>query len=133
LEEVKKQAFRLEVEAEEQHYHWLLANVYRLQSQLALVELNAQSAIKLLEKTQKIADEINNEILKKTIKEDQEKLDKQLGMLNDLQKQKAPINETIKLVSLESTVKNIKQETVLEDRDESGQIIEYRKLFTLKI
>ncbi|NHJ48140.1 MAG: hypothetical protein FK733_10160 [Asgard group archaeon] len=133
LEEVKKQAIRLEVEAEEQHYHWLLANVYRLQSQLALVELNAQSALKLLEKAQKIADEINNEILKKAIKEDQEKIDKQLGMLNDLQKQKAPINETIKLVSLESTVKNIKQETVLEDRDESGQIIEYRKLFALKI
>ena len=57
-----------------------------------------------------------------------------MGMWNKLQERKAPLSETVKLISLESTVKNIKQETVLEEHDEeTGKIIEYRKLFALKI
>jgi hypothetical protein len=134
LSETKKQAIRLEVESEEQKLQWLLANVYRLQSQLALIELDAQKAIELLQKAQTIAEEINVELLKKEIRIDQEKIEKQMGMWNKLQEQKAPISETVKFVSLESTAKNIKQETVLEERDEeTGKIIEYRKLFALKI
>lgn len=134
LEKVKKQAIRLEVEAEEQQQRWLLANVYRLQSQIALIELDAEKAVKLLEKAQNIAEEIDIEILRKEISEDQEKIQKQMGMWNKLQERKAPLSETVKLISLESTVKNIKQETVLEEHDEeTGKIIEYRKLFALKI
>jgi len=134
LTEVKKQAIRLEVEAEEQQLRWLLANVYRLQSQIALVELDAEKAIELLEKAQVIAEEINVELLKKELKEDQEKIEQQLNMLQKLQEQKAPLSETVKLVSLENSLKSIKQETVLEERDkETGEIIEYRKLFVLKI
>jgi hypothetical protein len=50
------------------------------------------------------------------------------------QEQNVPIDETVKLVSLENTTKSIKQETVLEKRDqETGEIIEYRKLFALRI
>ena len=42
--------------------------------------------------------------------------------------------ETVKLAPLENTIQTIKEETVLEERDkESGKIIEYRKLFALKI
>ena len=134
LTKVKKQAIRLEVEAEEQQQRWLLANVYRLQSQIALIELDAEKAVKLLEKAQNIAEEINIVILRKEISEDQEKIQKQMGMWNKLQERKAPLSETVKLISLESTVKNIKQETVLEEHDEeTGKIIEYRKLFALKI
>ncbi|NHJ39844.1 MAG: tetratricopeptide repeat protein [Asgard group archaeon] len=133
LKEVQKRLNHLEVETEEQKQHFLLANVYRLQSQLALVELNAEKAIELLEKAQIIADEFDLELLRKRIKEDQNKIEDQIGMWNKLQSQKAPINETIKHVSLESTVKNIKKDTILEERDESGLIIEYRKLFALKI
>ncbi|MHA1125408.1 MAG: tetratricopeptide repeat protein [Candidatus Heimdallarchaeota archaeon] len=134
LTEVKKQAIRLEVEAEEQQLRWLLGNVYRLQSQIALVELDAKKAIELLDKAQVIAEEIKNELLKKEIKEDQEKIEQQLNMLQKLQEQKAPLSETVKLVSLENSLKSIKQETVLEERDkETGEIIEYRKLFSLKL
>lgn len=134
LAKVRKQMIRLEVEAEEQQLPWMLANVYRLQSQLALIELDAQKAIELLEKAQSIAEEIDVELLKKEIREDQEKIEKQLGMWNKLQEQKAPINETLKHVSLEKIAKSIKQITVLEERDEeTGKIIEYRKLFALKI
>ena len=51
-----------------------------------------------------------------------------------LQEQKAPISETVKFASLENAIQTIKEETVLEERDkESGKIIEYRKLFVLKL
>jgi tetratricopeptide (TPR) repeat protein len=134
LTEVKKQAIRLEVEAEEQKLQWLLADVYRLHSQLALVALDIKGAIEFLEKAQLIAEEINVELLKERIKTDQEKIEQQHTVWNKLQEQKAPIGETVKLVSLESTVKNIKKDTILEERDEeTGKIIEYRKLFALKL
>ena len=101
---------------------------------VALVELDAKKAIEFLEKSQTIAEEFDLELLRKRIKEDRDKIDNQLDMLNQLQEQKAPINESIKLVSLDSTAKDIKKDTILEERDEeTGNIIEYRKLFTLKI
>ena len=134
LEEVQKRLNHLEIEAEDQEQKWLLANVYRLQSQLSLVELNANKAIELLQKAQAIADEIDVGILKKEISEDKEKIEKQLAMWKNLQEKNAPISETFKHVSLESIVKNIKEETVIEEKDkETGEIIEYRKLFALKI
>ncbi|NHJ03291.1 MAG: tetratricopeptide repeat protein [Candidatus Heimdallarchaeota archaeon] len=134
LKEVQKRIHHLEFEAEEQQLLWFLANIYRLQSQLALIELNPKKAFEYLDKAQKIADEIKVEILKVNIKEDRDKIEQQLNMLNKLQEQQAPLNETIKLVSLENTIKNITKETVIEERNkETGQIIEYRKLFALKI
>jgi len=129
-----KQTIRLEVEAEEQQLRWFLANVYRLQSQLALLELDAGKALALLEKAQVIADEIDVELLKQAIKKDQGKIEQQLGMWNKLQEEKPPIADRVKLISLNSTLKDIAQETVLEERDaETGKIIEYRKLFSLKL
>jgi hypothetical protein len=134
LKEVQKRLHHLEIETEDQKQHFLLANVFRLQSQLALVELNAKKAIGLLDKAQTIADEFDLELLRKRIKEDRDRIEDQLGMLNQLQEQKAPINESIKIVSLDSTLKSIKKDTILEERDkETGNIIEYRKLFALKI
>ena len=134
MKEVQKRLHHLEVEAEEQQLRWFLVNVYRLQSQLALIELDPQKAIGLLEKAQVIAEEIDVEFLKTKIQEDQEKIEQQLNMWQNLQEQHAPLSETVKLVSLENTVKSVKQETVLEERDkESGKIIEYRKLFVLKL
>ncbi|MHA1435242.1 MAG: hypothetical protein ACTSO7_15480, partial [Candidatus Heimdallarchaeota archaeon] len=130
LAEVKKQAIRLEVEAEERRHQWLLGNVYRLQSQLALIDMDAETAIELLKKAETIAVESKNEFLKEKVNEDREKINQQLAMLQNLQERKAPISETVKLASLVNTIQTIKEETVLEERDkESGKIIEYRKLF----
>jgi len=134
LAEVKKQAIRLEVEAEERRHQWLLGNVYRLQSQLALIDMDAETAIELLKKAETIAVESKNEFLKEKVNEDREKINQQLAMLQNLQERKAPISETVKLASLVNTIQTIKEETVLEERDkESGKIIEYRKLFVLKL
>jgi tetratricopeptide (TPR) repeat protein len=134
LTEVKKQAIRLEVEAEDQQRQSLLFSVYRLQSQIALIEYDAKNAIALLDKAQIIADSKNFEIFHVKLREDREKIAKQMEMLQELQEQKAPLSETIKFVSLDKTFHKIKEETVVEERDqETGKIIEYRKLFTIKI
>ncbi|NHJ48407.1 MAG: hypothetical protein FK733_11540 [Asgard group archaeon] len=134
LKEVQKRLYHLEIEAEDKKAQWFLANVYRLQSQLALVELDIKKANELLEKAQKIADEMNIELLKNEIKKDREKLEQQLTKFKKFQEQKVPISETVKLVSLENTARNIKRETVIEERDqETGEIIEYRKLFALRM
>jgi len=133
LREVQKRIHHLEFEAEERQLEWFLANVYRLQSQLALVELDVKKALEFLEKAQTIADKIDVELLRNETKKDREKINQQLSMLQKFQKQNAPISETVKLVSLENTAQSIKHETVLEERDqETGEIIEYRKLFVLK-
>ncbi|NHJ31538.1 MAG: tetratricopeptide repeat protein [Asgard group archaeon] len=134
LAEVKKQAIRLEVEAEEQNRQGLLMSVYRLQSQLALIELNAKKAIDLLDKAQVIAEEFDIEFYYVKLREDREKIENQLDMLRNLENQKSPLSEAIKLVSLENAVQKIKDETLVEERDkETGEIIEYRILFFLKI
>ncbi len=134
LEEVKKRLIHLEVEAEEQNHQWLLGNVYRLHSQLALINLDIETALEFLQKARSIADMIDVELLKKNIEEDQEKINQHLSLIQRLQEKKAPISETLNLVSLEKSVQNIKQETILEERDEeTGKIIEYRKLFALRI
>ena len=87
-----------------------------------------------MKKAEKIAVETKNELLKEKVNGDREKLKQQLEMLQILYERKAPISETVKLASLENTMQTIKEETVLEERDEeTGKIIEYRKLFALKI
>jgi hypothetical protein len=134
LADVQKWLIHLEREAKEKQFQWLLVNVYRLQSQLAIVKLDITKAVELLDKAQTIADDINLELLKNQIRRDREKVDQQLAMLQKFQKEQASLSERVKIVSLESTAEVIKQETVLEERDEeTGQIIEYRKLFSLKI
>ena len=55
-------------------------------------------------------------------------------MWNRLKEQKAPIQETLKEVHLDNSVKQLAKETVIEVQDErTGDVIEYRKLFALKI
>jgi tetratricopeptide (TPR) repeat protein len=134
LIEVQKRLYHLEVEAEERQYKIFLIDIYRLQSQLALVELDVKKAIEILDKAQHLADEIEVELSKKRIKEDRKRIDQQLTEFKKFQEQKAPISDTVKLVSLETTAQNIKRETIIEEKDqETGETIEYRNLFSLKI
>ena len=134
LDEFRKQVIRLEVEAKEQKYLQLLVNVCRVESQLELIELDIKKAIESLDKAQVIADEINIELLHKALRDDREKIERQLVKWNELREQKAPLSKTVNLVSLANTLENIKRDTVIEERDkQTGKIIEYRKLFVLKI
>lgn len=134
LAEVKKQIEKIQSYAEDRKQFNLLANIYRLKSQLALVELNAEKAIELLIIAKTLAEEKNLQLIVNNVQEEQAKLEQQQNMWNRLKEQKAPLKETLKEVHLDSSAKQLADETILEVRDErSGDVIEYRKLFALKI
>ena len=105
-----------------------------MKSQIALLEYDVKNAIKLLNSAKALAEEKGFQIQIQGITKEQEQLEKQLGMWQQLQEQNTPLVETIKQVKLNSTIKRITQETVLEKRDEkTNETVEYRKIFTIKI
>ncbi|NPE09765.1 MAG: tetratricopeptide repeat protein [Asgard group archaeon] len=132
--EVRKQIERLQKEAESKQYYWLLINLYWLKSQLALIELDARKAIQLLITAKTLAEEKNIGLLVEKINQEQKQLESQLTMWEKLKEQNPPILEVLKQVPIEETAKHIVKDTVMEVRDEkTGDVIEYRKLFALKI
>ncbi|MBK5112148.1 MAG: tetratricopeptide repeat protein [Candidatus Heimdallarchaeota archaeon] len=134
LTEVKKQIEIIQEHAEENKQFNLLANLYRLKSQLALVELDAKKAVELLITAKTLAEEKNLQMIASNIREEQAKLDQQQNMWNRLTEQKAPLKDTLKEVHLDNRAKQLANETIVEVRDErTGDVIEYRKLFALKI
>jgi tetratricopeptide (TPR) repeat protein len=134
LIKVKSYIEKIQTYAEDRKQFSLLANIYRLKSQLALVELNAEKAVDFLITAKTLAEERNLQSIAVSIQEEQAKLEKQQAMWSSLKEQKAPLQETLKEVHLNNSVKQLAKETVLEVQDErTGDVIEYRKLFALKI
>jgi len=134
LVEVKKQIEIIQKHAEEGQQYTMIANLYRLKSQLALVELDAEKAVELLITAKTLAKEKNLQFILTNIQEEQAKLEQQQNMWNRMKEQKAPLKETLKEAHLDSSAKKLANETILEVRDErTGDVIEYRKLFSLKI
>ena len=133
LTDVKKQIINLQNIAQENNYHFLLVNTYRLLAQLALIELDIKKAFALLITARTLAETKQLTLLVKQIQQEQIKMDEQRGMWQQLQNQDAPISLTLKKASFENTVKKISHETVLEKRDETGKVLEYKKLFVLKL
>ncbi len=134
LVEVKKQIEIIQKHAEERQQYTMIANLYRLKSQLALVELDAEKAVELLITAKTLAKEKNLQMIASNIQEEQAKLDQQQNMWNRMKEQKAPLKDVLKEVHLDSSAKKFANETILEVRDErTGDVIEYRKLFSLKI
>lgn len=134
LIDVKKQIETIQTYAEDTRQFHLLANIYRLKSQLALVELDAEKAIELLVTAKTLAEDKNLRSIAVNVQEEQAKLEQQQNMWNRMTEQKAPLKETLKEVHLDSSAKKLASETILEVRDErTGDVIEYRKLFSLKI
>ena len=113
-------------------YH--LALIYRLRSQLALLELDIKKASNLLVTAYTLVEDKGLTLLMQNIESDQEKLEKQTKMWNQFKEKNAPLSETLEQIPIAETTKEITRETLVEIRDkESGEIIEYRKLFALKI
>ncbi|NHK31526.1 MAG: tetratricopeptide repeat protein [Asgard group archaeon] len=111
----------------------LLVEIYRLQGQLALVELDTNKANQLLTKALTLSKEKGLEKLSNDIIKEQQKLNDQIGMWKDLQEKKAPIIDSMKQISLENGVKRISKAILEEKDEETEKIFEYRKLFALKI
>ena len=134
LQEIEKTFTKLYAIAEKEHFYNLLINTLRLQSQLALVELSPQKALQFLSQALIISKDKKLEKLTEEITSEQQKLIEQIAKWEGFQEKKAPISETLKHVKLENGIKRISKETVLEVKDEeTGKVIEYRKLFVLKI
>jgi len=134
LEKVKVNIEKLQKLAEERQYNFSLIEIYRLKSQLALIELNAEKALELLITAKVLADEKGSILQAQGIVREQKQLNEQLGMWQQLQEENSSLVETIKQVPLENSIKRITRETIIENRDEkTGKIIEYRKLFSIKI
>ncbi|NPE09764.1 MAG: hypothetical protein GNW80_15900 [Asgard group archaeon] len=134
LTEVKKHIETMQTYAEDRKQFSLLANIYRLKSQLALVELNAEKSVELLITAKTLAEEKNLDSILINIQDEQAKLKQQQNMWNRMKEQKTSLEETLKEVHLDNSVKQLAKETVIEVQDErTGGVIEYRKLFALKI
>ncbi|MBY8994622.1 MAG: tetratricopeptide repeat protein [Candidatus Heimdallarchaeota archaeon] len=134
LLEIEKNITKLYNKAEKGHFYGLLINTLRLQSQIALVELNLQKALQLLSQALIISKDKGLEKHTEEITVEKQKLIDQIAKWEGFQEKKAPISETLKHVKLENGIKRISKETVLEVKDEeTGKVIEYRKLFALKI
>ncbi len=134
LEEVKNKVNVLVDIASKEQFHMLLAQAYWLFAQLALAELDIEKAKDYLMKAGFITEDKGLKKLAEDIAEEQQKLANQLSMWENLVKQKKPIVEALKHLSLENGITRITKDAVIEERDKkTRQMIEYRKLFVLKI
>jgi tetratricopeptide (TPR) repeat protein len=134
LAEVKKQIDIIHDYAENNKQLVLKANLYRLKSQLSLVELNVEKAIEFLITAKTIATERNYSLIVENVKKDLDKINEQKNMWINLQEQKAPLEDTLKQVKIDNSARQIADETIVEVRAEgTDEVINYRKLFALKL
>jgi len=134
LEQVLQQILELQNEVEDKRLCWILVELYYLRSQVALLELNVKKSLELLATASIIAEDKGLKFLVQKIEKEQRNVENQIEMWNKFQEQNAPLAETLKEIELEKTAKSIVKETIMEVRDEkTGQIKEYRKLFSIKI
>ncbi|NHJ03538.1 MAG: tetratricopeptide repeat protein [Candidatus Heimdallarchaeota archaeon] len=134
LSELDKTINNLHIYASKEHYNNLVLNTIRLQAQIALIELQPEKAFSLLNHALIYAKDKGLVNLIEEITEEQQKLKNQMTNWKNLQKQEPSVSEVIKQAKLENGLRNFAKETVLEVKDEkTGEIIEYRKLFALKL
>jgi hypothetical protein len=112
----------------------LLARAYWLQYQLNLAELDVSEAQKNLSKANTISKDKGFSKLANDISQELNKLNNQLSMWKDFAKNKKPLEEALKHLTLENGIKELTKETYLEERDnKTGEIVDYKILFTLKL
>ncbi len=134
LEQVLQQILELQNEAEDKRFYWVLVELYYLRSQVALLELNVKKSLELLTTASIIAEDKGLKFLMQKIEKERKKVESQIEMWNRFQEQNTPLTETLKEIQLENTRKDIVRETIMEVRDKNtGEIKEYRKLFSIKI
>ncbi len=110
LKEVKILIERLHNIAKQQDSHSLLIEIHVLQSKLALLEMDVQTAQKLLDQALITAEKKGLRYLAIKIYSEKTLLDTQIEKWEYLVKQKAPINERLKLTRLEELITGIGKE-----------------------
>jgi tetratricopeptide (TPR) repeat protein len=107
LIEIKGILQKLQAIAERQYSYSLLVDTYLLKSKMALLELDLDSARKLLNDAQQIAEEKGLQNLAMMISEEYDTLMDQLGKWTDLIDQNVTMIEKLELTELESMVTRI--------------------------
>jgi tetratricopeptide (TPR) repeat protein len=107
LTEIKSLSNKLQTIAENQHSYRLLANTYMLQSRIALLELDLNSARQILSQAQKIAEEKGLQRLAMRISGEYDALLDQLGKWTDLIDSNVSLIEKLELTELEGMVSQI--------------------------
>ncbi|NHK30954.1 MAG: hypothetical protein FK730_06345 [Asgard group archaeon] len=134
LVEVKKQIDKIQSYAEKDNQSYLATNLYRLKSQLALIELDVELAIEFLVTAKTIATERNYHLIVDNIQKDLAKIDEQKKMWINLQEQQAPLKDALKQIKIDNSARQIAGDTIVEVRAEgTDEVVNYRKLFALKL
>ncbi|NHJ32546.1 MAG: tetratricopeptide repeat protein, partial [Asgard group archaeon] len=101
FKEIKNLTYKLHEIAEKQNSFSLLVETFRLEANLALVELDLKRAKQLLEDALELANEKGLEKIVSQIQDEQRKLEEQIELWEELSKRKAPIEETLEHVHIE--------------------------------
>ncbi len=134
LDIIKSHLILLHDIAEKRSIFWLLIEILRLESQIALLSFNTTKAKELLKKALKIAKEKGIHKLTIEIVNEQMEIDEKIAIWEKLLELDAPLIETIKHVHLLNNIKEINEETAtVMSCSGSKNTLEYRKLFALKI
>jgi len=120
---IKNLTHRLHEIAEKQSSHSLLAETYRLEALLSLVELDLKKTKQLLKNALNIADKKGLEKTAAKIRDEQQELEEHIDLWEELSNRKAPIEETLQHVQIEKTIKEM----------QTNEIITHKRLFSFKI
>jgi tetratricopeptide (TPR) repeat protein len=123
LTEIKVLIQKLRKIAEEQKSNPILVEIYRLEALLSLAELDLKETRKLLQIGLALAEEKGLENIASSLRKEQQNLEEQITLWEKLQKQNAPLIETLQHVKIEESMKHLQKE----------ETIAYRKLFSLKL
>ncbi|UCE12633.1 MAG: tetratricopeptide repeat protein, partial [Candidatus Heimdallarchaeota archaeon] len=131
LTDVKKIADQLQDIAEKQNSYWLLVETYLLQSKLALMELNVEQALQLLNQTEQLANEKKLSQLIKTISIERDLLTTQLTKWEEIIDKKPSVSERIQLTQLNTLLERMlhreqyhNEKEIMKYAEEARQLVE---------
>ncbi len=134
LTNIQNHLSQLQELAEDRKIYWLLIEILRLKSQIALLVFDIQKARELLEAALRISQEKRIGKLTVEIINEQIEIEEKISIWEKLQKLDAPLIETLKHVHLLNNIVEINQKTAtVKSCGGDKNVIEYRKLFSLKI
>ncbi|MFX1251825.1 MAG: tetratricopeptide repeat protein [Promethearchaeota archaeon] len=107
LDEVQVLVDKLREMAEQKNSYWLLAEIYLLQSKLALLELELEGAQEFLEQALHLAQEQGLKRLVIEITSEQASFNEQMSKWEHLIDRKAPLSERLELTQLEAQIVRI--------------------------
>ncbi len=134
LDSIQTHLTKLQNIAENQKIHWLLIEILRLKSQIALLVFDIIKARELLEAALRVSQKKRIEKLTIEIINEQIEIEEKITIWKKLQELDAPLIETLKHVHLLNNIVEINQKTAtVKTCSGEKNTIEYRKLFSLKI